>query len=163
MNDRPVILIADGVPGTVPEMGPVLKALGYDVSTAPDAPSVVMLARQRTPVMVILGLRLPGGGARTALKQLRASEHGVTIPVIALSPPGAGRQELLSAGVFRCLEPPVREKDILAALDDLLEMREEPEKRTERSRAARRRYPRATRLLWRTDGRMIRSPDQAAG
>lgn len=42
--------------------------------------------------------------------------HTAAIPVIALALPGADKQALLSAGVDRCLEPPVAEGDILTAV-----------------------------------------------
>jgi len=120
MSERPVILIADGMPSTLPEMDRVLGALGYETSIARNVSSVLSIMDQVNPVAAVLGLHLPGGGPLTAMRELRASAHGASIPVIVLAHSGLARQALLADGVDRCLDPPVREEDIVAALGELL-------------------------------------------
>lgn len=120
MSERPVILIADGMPNTLPEMDRVLGALGYETLIANNVSSVLSITDQMNPVAMLLGLHLPGGGPLTAMREQRASAHGASIPVIGLALSGQAKQALLAAGVDRCLAPPVREEDIVAALTEFL-------------------------------------------
>lgn len=123
----PSILIADGNPATVPEIGAALRELGCDVIPVHDAHFVLTMAVRHKPSAVILGARLPAGGslgperhphltALSALWQLRASVHAASIPVIALAMPGPHKQALLTAGADECLEPPVTGEEIVEAV-----------------------------------------------
>jgi CheY-like chemotaxis protein len=120
MSSRPVILIADGMPNTIPEMDRILGALGYETSIARNVSSALSMADELEPAAAVLGLHLPGGGPLTALRQLRASAHGASTAIIVLAHPGPGKELLLAEGGDLCLDPPVRESDILAALKELL-------------------------------------------
>jgi len=110
------ILIADGKPGSIPNLRTPLRELGYDVVAVGDATFVLTMAMRQKPAAVILGAQLPAGGSLTALRRLRASVHTASIPVIALAAPGAQKQALLSAGAEQILEPPVSESDVLDAI-----------------------------------------------
>jgi len=116
MADMRTILIADGNPRTIPALNDPLRELGFSAIGVSDASYVLTMAIRHKPVAVLLGSHLPAGGALVALRRLRASVHTAPIPVIAVATPGAQKQALLSGGVEECLEPPVSEANIMAAV-----------------------------------------------
>ncbi len=141
MLDSRVILIADGIPNSVPRPVAAVRNLSYEIVTAEDALFVQSLALRHRPAVVILGPRLPAGGALAALTRLRASVHTASIQVIAVALPGTDKQALLSAGVDLCLEPPVSEAELLSALA---------------------KYPGFSRLAKEAPPSIIRSPERLA-
>ena len=120
---RSSIVIADGSPHTAPMLPAALRELGYEVFTVPLPFFVQSIALQRKPAALILGTNLPKDGAATVLGGLRAHADTAAIPVIALTAAGADKPALLSAGVDHCLDLPVAEADIIAALQKQMGMR----------------------------------------
>lgn len=113
---RSSVLIADGNPNTAPMLPAALRDLGYEVFTVPLPFFVQSVALQRRPDALILGTNLPKGGPATVLGGLRAHVDTAAIPVIALTAPGSDKSALLSAGVDYCLDLPLADADIVAAL-----------------------------------------------
>jgi hypothetical protein len=77
---------------------------------------VQSIALQRKPAALILGTNLPKGGPTTVMRALRAHVETAAIPVLALTAPGADKAGLRSDGVDLCLDLPVGDTEIIAAL-----------------------------------------------
>jgi GAF domain-containing protein len=116
LADRPVILLADGAPATIPDIKSALPDLNCDTVGASDATFVQTLALRHRPAAIVLGARLPAGGPLVALRRLRGSVHTAAIPVVAIVAPGAPKQALLTAGADECLEPPVPADEMMRAI-----------------------------------------------
>ena len=113
---RSSILIADGNPNTAPMLPCALRDLGYEVFTVPLPFFVQSIALQRKPAALVLGTNLPKGGPATVMRGLRAHVETAAIPVVALTAPGTDKQALSSSGVDCCLDLPVTDAEIVAAL-----------------------------------------------
>jgi DNA-binding response OmpR family regulator len=79
------ILIVDDDLYLVLGLIPRLRSYGYVVTSAPDAPSGVWLARKELPNLIILDLGLPGADGFAVLEQMRDLPDLSGIPVIVLS------------------------------------------------------------------------------
>lgn len=116
MPDRAKVLVAGGDAESSAELAGALKPEGCDLVLAADAVAVMTMALRHKPGAVILGARLPAGGALLALRRLRSSVHTASIPIIALTQPGPAKQALLAAGAEDCLDLPIETAVVISAL-----------------------------------------------
>jgi DNA-binding response OmpR family regulator len=112
------ILIVDDDTDTQRGLGVLLKADGYDVSSASDAITGVIAAKRTDPDLVILDLGLPGGDGFTVLEQLRAHRPSAPVPVVVLTArdPLFDRARALAAGAVAFLQKPAGHQELLAAI-----------------------------------------------
>jgi two-component system NtrC family sensor kinase len=117
----------------------VLKPMGYQVAVAQDGNQALQIANQMRPDIVIASLQLPGLSGRDLLAALRA--EGLESIIIATGPKG---EEKLAVQAFRLgakdyLTKPLREAEIVSALDHALEdlrLRREREQLSQRLHTA---------------------------
>ena len=116
------ILIADDDLVTINMLEGVLKAGGFDVSTAADAMQAVMRAVRTPPDAIILDIGMPGGGGFQVLERLKASSKLKKIPIIVLTGLTDPKLEalVLQLGADEFLSKPVAPEKIRQALDRLL-------------------------------------------
>jgi DNA-binding response OmpR family regulator len=91
-----------------------LRARGFDVSIAYDAPTAHMTALRFTPAVILLDIRMPGGSGLDTLKRLKANLRTEPIPVIVITgtqDPAAG-DHARENGAAGFLHKPV-EADVL--------------------------------------------------
>ena len=83
----------------------------------------VRLAQERGPSLALMHIRLPGIDGIQALRRLRAEVATRGIPVMAMtaSVMTGDRQRVLDAGFDALQSKPIKLKDFLAAVEDLLE------------------------------------------
>ena len=79
------ILIVEDDPGAVEAFEHTLKAEGYGVRTAPDAPSAFMEVEREVPAAVVLDLHLPITDGLEVLRRLRTSARHAHIPVAVVT------------------------------------------------------------------------------
>ncbi|MDX1561392.1 MAG: response regulator [Gammaproteobacteria bacterium] len=99
-----------------------LKASGYAVVTAQDAPSALMKARQTTPDVVLLDIGLPGGDGLEVAKNLQEKVFDHHVPIIFIT---ASKQEGLKAEAKKLrasgfIEKPFKASQLLPAIDEAL-------------------------------------------
>jgi two-component system NtrC family sensor kinase len=99
----------------------LLASQGYPVHTAQDGNTALKLALEVKPEIILTSMELPGLSGRDLLAALRA--EGLDSLVIATGPKGA---EKLALQAFRLgakdfLFKPLREAEVIAALDHVLE------------------------------------------
>ena len=101
----------------------LLAVKGYTVVEAETGEEGVNLARERSPSLVLMDIRLPGIDGIEALGRLRAEVATQGIPVMAMtaSVMAGDRQRVLDAGFDAFQSKPIRIKDFLAAVEQLLE------------------------------------------
>lgn len=63
----------------------LLEADGYEVSEAADTGAVLEQVAQRKPDLLILDVRMPGGGGIEALRVIRSDPSNEGLPVLLLS------------------------------------------------------------------------------
>jgi DNA-binding response OmpR family regulator len=116
------VLIVDDDPEMRLAMHVRLKANNYAVGFAVDGVSGVAEARRQMPDVILLDLGLPAGDGFTVLERLQASDILATIPVIVVSgrDRAAHRDRSLKAGARTFLQKPVRNADLLFAIEQSL-------------------------------------------
>jgi CheY-like chemotaxis protein len=119
--ERRPALVVDDDPNMQRWVGAVLQPAGYQVVTAADAVSALMLVRSSLPELIVLDLGLPAGGGHSFLERLRKLASFQQTPVIVLSgkvTPEARRQ-LTPLGVTAFLEKPITPQAFLKAVREV--------------------------------------------
>jgi two-component system, cell cycle response regulator DivK len=101
----------------------VLTFKGYAVVEAETGEEGVGLAQERRPSLILMDIRLPGIDGIQALGRLRAEVATRAIPVMAMtaSVMTNDRQKVLDAGFDAFQSKPIKIKDFVAAVEQLLE------------------------------------------
>jgi CheY-like chemotaxis protein len=103
----------------------VLTFKGYGIIETETGEEGVELARERSPRLVLMDIRLPGIDGVEALRRLRAEETTRGIPVMAMtaSVMSEDRQKIMAAGFDAYQSKPINVTDFVAAVAQLLERR----------------------------------------
>lgn len=101
----------------------VLTFKGYEIIEAETGEEGLCLARARGPRLVLMDIRLPGIDGIEALGRLRAEPVTREIPVMAMtaSVMTQDRRRIMEAGFDAYQGKPIKVKDFVAAVDQLLE------------------------------------------
>jgi two-component system, cell cycle response regulator DivK len=101
----------------------LLTFKGYEIIEAETGEEGVRLAQERRPSLVLMDIRLPGIDGIEALGRLRAEVATRGIPVMAMtaSVMAGDRQKVLDAGFDAFQSKPLKIKDFVAAVEQLLE------------------------------------------
>ena len=101
----------------------VLTFKGYEIVEAETGEEGVRLAQERRPSLVLMDIRLPGIDGIQALGRLRTEVATLGIPVMAMtaSVMTNDRQKVLDAGFDAFQSKPIKIKDFVAAVEQLLE------------------------------------------
>jgi CheY-like chemotaxis protein len=101
----------------------VLTFRGYEIVEAETGEEGVGLALERRPSLILMDIRLPGIDGIQALGRLRAEVVTRGIPVMAMtaSVMTGDRQRVLDAGFDAFQAKPIKIKDFVAAVEQLLE------------------------------------------
>jgi len=104
----------------------VLTFKGYEIIEAETGEEGIRLTQERRPSLVLMDIRLPGIDGIEALGRLRAEPATRAIPVIAMtaSVMTADRQKITDAGFDAYQSKPIKVKDFVAAVEQLLERRQ---------------------------------------
>jgi two-component system cell cycle response regulator DivK len=100
----------------------VLTFKGYEIVEAETGEEGVRLAQERRPSLVLMDIRLPGIDGVQALGRLRTEVATRGIPVMAMtaSVMTNDRQKVLDAGFDAFQSKPIKIKDFVAAVEQLL-------------------------------------------
>ena len=101
----------------------LLTLKGYEIIEAETGEEGVGLAQERRPSLILMDIRLPGIDGIQALGRLRAAVATQGIPVMAMtaSVMSGDRQRVLDAGFDAFQSKPIKIKDFVAAVEQLLE------------------------------------------
>ncbi|PWH16261.1 MAG: hypothetical protein DDG60_04460 [Anaerolineae bacterium] len=124
------ILIVESDPDVSDLIGrQALQPLGYRVEVAADGPSAIRQAIQFQPDVILANLNLPGLGAKDLLVAL--SSQGLSVPVIVLAEKGQEPHviQTFRLGAFDYLMLPVREAEVVSAVERSLSQTREARER----------------------------------
>ncbi len=79
------ILVVEDNPKIAKAISARLKHVGFAVKTASDAPSALMMARQREPDLAIIDISIPGGTGLDVATNLRDHVCETELPVIFIT------------------------------------------------------------------------------
>jgi len=107
------VLIVDDEPSILATMAPLLRARGYEVSTATSGHAALEAVDRQPPQLVILDLGLPDLDGIEVARRLR---EGRSIPILVLSARGAEHDKVaaLDAGADDYVTKPFGSEELLA-------------------------------------------------
>lgn len=119
------ILLVDDEPGLREAVKAYLEDSGFDVSVAVNAREAWHLLEQATPDLVISDVMMPQVSGYEFLKQMRADERFVTLPVIFLTARGMTGDRIAGyqAGCDAYLPKPFDPDELVAIVTNLLARR----------------------------------------
>jgi CheY-like chemotaxis protein len=99
-----------------------LSLQGYRLIVAKDGREAVQLAQTYRPQLIVIDLQMPNVNGIMAIEELRADPAFADVPVLALTAMVLSnyRDRALAAGANEYLTKPIRMKDLLKAIQDLL-------------------------------------------
>ncbi len=100
----------------------LLENAGHVALVAVDAEIGLTLARTEKPDLILMDIQLPGMDGMAATRLLKADPATAAIPVIALTAMAMkeDREKTKAAGCDAYIAKPLRYKDLLAVIDELL-------------------------------------------
>jgi DNA-binding response OmpR family regulator len=119
-TEKPVkkILIVDDDKDLLLGLNIRLKAAGYAVILAADAPSAISKATRENPDLIILDIGLPGGDGFLIMERLNSPQMNIHIPTIVLTARDAttSKERALKAGVIAFLQKPADNDELLSTI-----------------------------------------------
>ena len=100
----------------------LLENVGHQTLCAVDAENGLTLARSEHPDLILMDIQLPGMDGLAATALLKKDPATASIPVIALTAMAMkeDREKTRAAGCDAYIAKPLRYKELLAAVDELL-------------------------------------------
>ena len=119
------LVIADDLRDTADSLADLLRLHGHQVRTAYDGEEAVAAAEEFRPEAVLMDIGMPKQDGYAACRQIRNTEWGRDIVIVALTGWGqmVDREQTAAAGFTRHLVKPV---DYVTLLKVLNELRSEP-------------------------------------
>jgi PAS domain S-box-containing protein len=119
LGARRKLLVADDHDANRQLLRDLLEPLGFEVRDAPDGTVAVQVARTWQPDLVLLDLKMPRLDGFAAARAIRKALPDATTKIIGMSASAfdSDRQACLDAGCAEFLPKPLREAQLLAALE----------------------------------------------
>ena len=96
------------------------EALGFTVSVAFNGADAVEIAKQDTPDVVLLDIKMPGMDGITALKTMRENDPNIAVIILSAKSQLHEVRKGLEAGARNYLVKPLPPEDIIKAVNDVL-------------------------------------------
>jgi len=105
-----------------------LKANGYDTAWASNAHSGIEVASTENPDLILLDLGLPDDNGFVMMKKMENIPFLSSVPIIVITgrPQAVYKEATVLAGAKKYLQKPVENKELLAAIREVLRLDAEP-------------------------------------
>lgn len=122
-KSRKRLLLVEDHPDTVAYLKNRLVEEGFDVSVARRGEEAMILLRDGPrPHVVVMDINLPGIDGDHIVEWMRTNDSTSAMPVVFVTADNTARvRHLLDPRRTRCLEKPLRTRELLEAVFDLLE------------------------------------------
>jgi PAS domain S-box-containing protein len=120
---NPLILIAEDNQANVHTFSNYLESRGYRLIVAKNGLEAIALAKSDLPDLILMDIQMPKMDGLEAIRQIRADSQIPNIPIVALTAlvmPN-DRVACLAAGADEFLAKPVKLKQLVATIQELLE------------------------------------------
>lgn len=120
--EGPLLLLAEDNELNVETFADYLTFMGYCLVLAKNGEEAIAIAKTHKPDLIVMDIQMPGIDGLEASRQIRADQQIAHIPIIALTAlamPG-DREQCLAAGANSYLAKPVKLKELLGVIQQLL-------------------------------------------
>jgi EAL domain-containing protein (putative c-di-GMP-specific phosphodiesterase class I) len=117
-STRGRILVVDDERDLLDVLGAMLVEAGWQVDTAPDGREALSLVDANRYEVVLSDIDMPGMDGVQLLREIRARDLDVPVLLITGHPRVDTAVEALEHGALRYLRKPIRERDLLSAVED---------------------------------------------
>jgi len=118
-DDLPLALVVDDDEVFRNRLCRALAARKWEAEAVPDCDEALQFARDRSPDLVLVDLRMPGKGGLDAVQELRAIDSSITIIVLTGYGSIPTAISAMKKGANHYLSKPVDADQILAVFDTL--------------------------------------------
>jgi DNA-binding response OmpR family regulator len=127
---RTRVLVVEDEPVTAEVFARALQRDGHSVRVARDGNQAVHALRDHPPDLVVLDMNLPTLPGTEILLRLRGTRAGLTVPVVVVSGAERARTGIDEACLCpgRWLRKPVRPRDLVAAVRELFDALDVPQR-----------------------------------
>ncbi|CAN1213339.1 hypothetical protein TUMEXPCC7403_24250 [Tumidithrix helvetica PCC 7403] len=122
-GEPPLILIVEDNLANIHTFSNYLESRGYRLLVAKDGLEAIALAKAQKPDLILMDIQMPTMDGLEATRQIRADRQTSHIPIVAitgLAMPG-DREQCLEAGANDYLTKPVKLKQLVTSIQQLLE------------------------------------------
>ena len=112
------LLVVDDEPDLLEVLGALLTDAGWQVDTAPDGRTALGLVDRHQYEVVLSDIDMPGMSGVELLGEIRARDLDVPVLLITGHPRVDTAVEALERGALRYLRKPIRERDLVSAVED---------------------------------------------
>jgi two-component system cell cycle response regulator DivK len=116
------VLVVEDNPRNLKLLRDVLDHSGYHVVAATTGEDGARLAGEVEPDLILMDLQLPGIDGTEALRRIRSTARGASVPVLAVTAfaMDADRNRALDHGFDGYVQKPLSVRDLLRQVRDLL-------------------------------------------
>ncbi|MEB3884752.1 PAS domain S-box protein [Lyngbya sp. CCY1209] len=116
------ILLAEDNEANISTMSSYLGAKGYRLMVAKNGAEAIGLARSERPDLILMDVQMPGMDGLEAIRHIRRDRDLAEVPIVALTAlaMNGDRDRCLEAGATEYLGKPVRLKELVAMIQQLL-------------------------------------------
>lgn len=120
------VLVVEDSPTNMELASALLEMAGHRVLKAVDAEQGLTLARGENPDLILMDMHLPGMDGLTAARLLKDDPATQSIPIVALTASAmrGDEERIRAAGIDGYIAKPLRYKEFLAELGQLLAEKE---------------------------------------
>jgi EAL domain-containing protein (putative c-di-GMP-specific phosphodiesterase class I) len=112
------VLVVDDERDLLEILGAMLAEVGWQVDTAPNGRAALVLVDAHRYDVVLSDIDMPGINGVELLREIRARDLDVPVLLITGHPRVETAVEALEHGALRYLQKPLRERDLLTAVED---------------------------------------------
>jgi class 3 adenylate cyclase len=119
------ILVVDDTPANVKLLGDLLRAKGYEVTTAANGEQALESIARQPPDLVLLDIMMPGISGYEVCRKIRENPATALLPVVLATSldPNQERVKGIEAGADDFLPKPVNQAELFARVKSLLRIK----------------------------------------
>lgn len=122
MSMQASILVVEDNPRNLRLFRDLLELVGHDVTVAQSVEEGRIRIREKPLALIVMDIKIPGGGGELLLQEIRQDPELATIPVIAVTAfaMAGDRERLLKAGFDGYMSKPIDTRSFAPTIETFL-------------------------------------------